>query len=250
MVNSSKQLPRKPSGDVEHHIVTRGPPLACRFRRLDGEKLAAAKKEFLQMERDGIVRRSNSPWSSPLHMVRKPDGSWRRCGDYRRLNLVTVPDSYPLPNMLDSERIAGCTIFSKVDLRKGYHQILMHPGDIEKTAIAAPFGLFEFLRMTFGLRNAGNTFQWQMDRLLSGLDFVFVYLDDIIIGSRSAAEHARGTCGPFSSGSKRQDWSSTRRSVSLEWRRWNFWATRSPPPESPPSPAEWQPSSYIQLLQR
>ena len=221
--------------------------MACRFRRLDGEKLAAAKKEFLQMERDGIVRRSNSPWSSPLHMVRKPDGSWRPCGDYRRLNLVTVPDSYPLPNMLDfSERIAGCTIFSKVDLRKGYHQILMHPGDIEKTAIATPFGLFEFLRMTFGLRNAGNTFQRQMDRLLSGLDFVFVYLDDIIIGSRSAAEHVRHLRALF----QRQDWSSTRRSVSLEWRRWNFWATTSPPPESPPSPAEWQPSSSIRLLLR
>ncbi len=69
VVNSSKQLHKKPSGDVEHHIVTRGPPMACRFRRLDGEKLAAAKKEFLQMEKDGIVRRSNSPWSSPLHMV-------------------------------------------------------------------------------------------------------------------------------------------------------------------------------------
>jgi hypothetical protein len=192
VVNSSMRPLRKPSGDVEHHIVTRGPPLACRFRRLDGEKLAAAKKEFLQMERDGIVRRSNSPWSSPFHMVRKPDGSWRPRGDYRRLNLVTVPESYPLPNMLDfSERIAGCTIFSKVDLHKGYHQILMHPGDIEKTAIATPFGLFEFLRMTFGLRNAGNTYQRQIDRLLAGLDFVFVYLDDIIIGSRSAAEHGR-----------------------------------------------------------
>jgi hypothetical protein len=115
---------------------------------------------------------------------------------------VTVSDSYPLPNMLDfSERIAGCTIFSKVDLRKGYHQILMHPGDIEKTAIATPFGLYEFLRMTFGLRNAGNTFQRQMDRLLSGLDFVFVYLDDIIIGSRSAAEHMRHLW-PSSSGSR------------------------------------------------
>ncbi len=84
---------------------------------MDGEKLAAAKKEFLQMEKDGIVRQSNSPWSSTLHMVRKPDGSWRPCGDYRRLNLVTVPDSYPLSNMLDfSECIAGCSIFSKVDL--------------------------------------------------------------------------------------------------------------------------------------
>jgi hypothetical protein len=100
------------------------------------------------------------------------------------------PDSYPLPNMLDfQERIAGCTIFSKVDLRKGYHQILMHPGDIPKTAIATPFRLFEFLRMTFGLRNAGNTFQRLMDRILAGLDFVFVYLDDVIIGSRSMSEH-------------------------------------------------------------
>jgi hypothetical protein len=109
-----------------------------------------------------------------------------------RLNLVSEGIGLiALPNMLDfSERIAGCTIFSKVDLRKGYHQILMHPGDIEKTAIATPFGLFEFLRITFGLRN-GNTFQRQMDRLLAGLDFVFVYLDDIVIGSRSTAEHRR-----------------------------------------------------------
>jgi hypothetical protein len=139
------------------------------------------------MEKDGIVRRSNSPWSSLQHMVWKPDSSWRPCSDYRRLILVTVPDSYPLPNMLDfSERIAG-----KVDLRKGYHRILMHLVDIEKTAIANLFGLFEIMRMTFGLRNAGNTFQRQMDRLLAGLDFVFIYLDDIIIGSRSATEHSR-----------------------------------------------------------
>jgi hypothetical protein len=68
-LNSSKTLPRRPSRDIEHHIVTKGPPLACRFRRLDGKKLAAAKKEFLQMERDGIIRCSDSPWSSPLHMV-------------------------------------------------------------------------------------------------------------------------------------------------------------------------------------
>jgi hypothetical protein len=127
VINASRMLP-KPSGDVEHHIITRGPPLKSRFCRLDGEKLAAAKAEFLKMEKQGIVRRSNSPWSSPLHMVRKSDGSWRPCGDYRRLNLVTVPDAYPLPNLLDfSERIAGCTIFSKMDLLKGYHQIKMHP---------------------------------------------------------------------------------------------------------------------------
>ncbi len=74
------------------------------------------------MEKDGIIRRSNSPWSPPQHMVQKRDGSWRPCGDYRQLNLVTVLDSYPLPNMLDfSEHITRCSVFSKVDLRKGYH---------------------------------------------------------------------------------------------------------------------------------
>jgi hypothetical protein len=117
-----------------------------------------------------------------------PEARWqlKTVHDYRRLNLD------PLPNMLDFlERIAGFTIFSKVDLRKGYHQILMHREDIEKTAIATPYRLFEFLRMTFGLRNARNTFQRQMDLLLAGLDLVFVYLDDIIIGSRYAAEHGQ-----------------------------------------------------------
>ncbi len=105
-------------------------------------------------------------------------------------SLNLVPDSYPLPNMLDfTERQAGCVVFSKVDLRKGYHQIPMHKDDIPKTATITPFGLFKFLRMTFGLRNTGNTFQRRMDRILSGLDFVFAYLDDVIIASRSAEEH-------------------------------------------------------------
>ena len=189
VVNPSKVLPASTHG-VQHHIVTKGPPVSSKFRRLDGEKLAAAKAEFAALERDGIVRRSSSPWASPLHMVRKADGSWRPCGDYRRLNVATVPDSYPLPNMLDfAARVAGCTIFSKIDLRKGYYQILMHPAKIEKTAVTTPFGLFEFNRLPFGLRNAGNTFQRMMDRVLAGLDFAFAYLDDIIVASRSEAEH-------------------------------------------------------------
>jgi hypothetical protein len=131
VVNQSKVLPA-PSTEVKHHISTTGPPFSSKFQRLDSVKLAAAKKEFYQMEKDGIVRRSDSPWSSSLHMVMKPDGSWRPCGDYRRLNLVTTKDSYPLPNMADfAERLEGCVIFSKVDLRKGYHQIRMHAADSE-----------------------------------------------------------------------------------------------------------------------
>jgi hypothetical protein len=92
--------------------------------------------------------------------------------------------------MLDfTERLAGCVVFSKVDMRKGYHQILMNEDDIKKTAIITPFGLFNVLCMTFGLCNAGNTFQRRMDRILSGLNFVFAYLDDVIVASQSISDH-------------------------------------------------------------
>ncbi len=189
MVNPSKVLPQTSHG-VEHHLETRGPPIASPFRRLDAEKLAAAKVEFAVLERDKIIRQSSSPWASPLHMVKKPDGSWQCCSNYLRLNNVTVPDTYPLPNMMDfSSRVAGCSIFTKIDLRKGYYQIPMHPADILKTAIIMPFGLSEFLRLTFRLRNAGSTFQRLMDRVLAGLAFAFVYLDDIIIASPSMEQH-------------------------------------------------------------
>ncbi len=107
---------------VEHVLETSGRPVSARFRRLDAEKLRAAREEFLKMEKDGIIRRSSSCWASPLHMVRKPDGSWRPCGDYRRLNLVTALDKYPVPNIQDlSSRLHGCRVFCKLDLRKGYY---------------------------------------------------------------------------------------------------------------------------------
>jgi hypothetical protein len=94
--------------------------------------------------------------------------------------------------MMDfSARVTGCKFFSKIDLRKGYFQIFMHPDDIPKTAIITPFGLFEFLRLPFGLRNAGSTFQRMMDRVLAGLPFVFVYLDDIIVASKTLEQHEK-----------------------------------------------------------
>ncbi len=189
--NAAKVLPPSSHG-VEHFIATKGLAIASKFRQLDAEKLQAAKAEFEQLEREGIVQRSTSPWASPLHMVMKKDGMWRPCGDFRCLNLVTDPDTNPLPNMLDfSARVAGCKVFSKIDLRKGYYQIPMHLADIRKTAICTPFGLFKFRRMPFGLHNAGNTFQRMMDRILAGLSFVFCYLDDIIIASRDEREHLR-----------------------------------------------------------
>jgi hypothetical protein len=146
--------------NVQHFIETSGQPVASKYRRLDPVKLAAAQKEFAQLEKQGIIRRSSSCLSSPLHMVQKADGSWRPCGNYRRLNLQTKPDRYTCPNIGDlTARLAGCTIFSKLDLRKGYHQVPVREQDIGKTAVITPFGTYEYLRMPFGLRNAGQTFQ-------------------------------------------------------------------------------------------
>jgi hypothetical protein len=189
IVGDGKGTPR-PRHGVRHFVETTGRPVFAKSRRLDPDKLKIAEAEFRSLEAAGIVRRSNSPWSSPLHMVPKADGSWRPCGDYRRLNTVTTPDRYPLPSMLDlSAKLHGCKFFSCVDLVKGYHQIPMAAEDIEKTAIITPFGLFEYLFMPFGLTNAAQSFQRLMDKLFRHLPFVFTYLDDHLIASRTLEEH-------------------------------------------------------------
>ena len=107
---------------VEHQIFTQGHPTFSRPRRLSADKFAAAKAEFSKMKEAGIIRRSNSPWSSLLHIVPKPSCGWRPCGDYRLLNNMSTDNRYPLPHIQDfNARIAGANIFSKIDLVRGYH---------------------------------------------------------------------------------------------------------------------------------
>ena len=190
-LSSDVFLASTPKHGVFHDLPTApGPPVFAKACRLDPEKLASVKAEFLKMEKAGICQCSSSTLSSPLHMVPKPDGTWRPSDDFRRLNTATVPDRYPLTAIADfSARIAGPKFFSKLDLQKGYFQIPMHPADIPKTAIITPFGLFEFLRLPFRLRNAAQTFQRMMDRIFGDLPFCFVYLDDILVFSNSLEDH-------------------------------------------------------------
>ena len=183
---------KEPIHGVEHNIEVNCQPFSCRPRRLSPEKLRDVKEEFLKMEQLGIVRRSSSPWGSPLHCVKKPDGSYRPCGDYRRLNAATKKDRYTLPLLRDfTANLSGMKVFSTLDLVKAYFQVKVHKDSVPLTAIITPFGSWEFLRLPFGVTNAVPTFQRLVDCIFSGMTCVFVYIDDILIFSPDEETHRR-----------------------------------------------------------
>ena len=175
---------------VQHYIETTGQPVYCRARPIPPHRYEKVKKEFENMIQQGLCRPSKSPWSSPLHVVTKKNGDIRVCGDYRRLNAITKPDRYPVPRVKDfTYLLNGKTIFSTLDLNRAYQQVKVREEDIEKTAIITPMGLFEFPRMCPGMKNAGQTFQRYIHQVLSGLNYVFPFIDDLIIGSVDETQH-------------------------------------------------------------
>jgi len=162
--------------------------------RMAPAELKELRAQLDDLIRKGFIRPSTSPWGAPVLFVKKKDGTLRLCIDYRELNKLTIKNKYPLPRIDDLfDQLQGCTTFSKIDLQSGYHQLRIYEADIHKTAFRSRYGHYEFVVMPFGLTNAPAAFMDMMNRVFRPyLDqFVVVFIDDILIYSKSSAEHAK-----------------------------------------------------------
>ena len=187
-----------PEERVQHAIQLEpdARPVMKRPYRLSAAQVASAAKQLQQALEQGWIRPSNSPWGTAILMVPKKDGKWRLCVDYRDLNAMTIQDGYPLPRIDDLLHSLGqASVFSRLDLDSGYHQIWIAPEDREKTAFRIGHPVngschFEWQVMPFGLKNAPATFQWYMTFVMEPCAaFTVVYMDDILVYSRDFKQH-------------------------------------------------------------
>ena len=190
------ELPKKlpPRREVDHTIELEpgAKPLAFAPYRMAPPELEELRRQLKELLDVGYIRPSKSPYGAPVLFQRKHDGSLRLCIDYRALNKITIKNKYPIPRIDDLfDQLGDARYFSKLDLRSGYYQVRIAEGDEPKTACVTRYGSYEFLVMPFGLTNAPATFCTLMNKVLAPyLDrFVVVYLDDIVIYSKSLKEH-------------------------------------------------------------
>ncbi|KAL4011208.1 hypothetical protein IC575_028257 [Cucumis melo] len=182
--------PRKIDFAIELESVTAS--ISRAPYRMAPAELKELKVQLQELLDKGFIRPSVSPWRAPVLFVKKKDGSMRLCIDYRELNNVTVKNRYPLPRIDDLfDQLQGATIFYKIDLRSGYHQLRIRDSDIPKTAFRSRYGHYEFIVMSFGLTNTHAVFMDLMNRVFKDfLDtFVIVFINDILIYSKTEAEH-------------------------------------------------------------
>ena len=157
-----------PDRDIEFIIdlVPGTSPISKRPYRMPTNELVELKKQIAELLEKGFIRPSSSPWGAPVLFVEKKDGSQRMCVDYRSLNEVTIKNKYPLPRIEDLfDQMKGARVFSKIDLRSGYHQLKIRESDIPKTAFRTRYGLYEFTVMSFGLTNAPAYFMYLMNKV-------------------------------------------------------------------------------------
>ena len=168
-------------------------PISIPPYRMAPVELKELKAQLEELLSKGFIRPSTSPWGAPVLFVKKKDGSLRLCIDYRQLNRATIRNQYPLPRIDELfGQLHGSRVYSKIDLRSGYHQLRVRENDVSKTAFRTRYGHYEFLVMPFGLTNAPAAFMDLMNRVFSPyLDkFVIVFIDDILVYSGSPEEHA------------------------------------------------------------
>ncbi|KAL4017118.1 hypothetical protein IC575_024792 [Cucumis melo] len=167
-------------------------PISRAPYRMASAELKELKVQLQELLDKGFIRPSVSPWGALVFFVKMKDGSMRLCTDYRELNKVTVKNRYPFPRIDDSfNQLQGATVFSKIDLRSGYHQVRIRDSDILKTTFRSRYGHYEFIVMSFGLTNASAVFMDLMNRVFKDFldSFVIVFIDDILIYSKTEAEH-------------------------------------------------------------
>ncbi|GKA85329.1 putative reverse transcriptase domain-containing protein [Tanacetum coccineum] len=186
-------LPPVRQVEFQIDLIPGATPVARAPYRLAPSEMQELSNQLQELADRGFIRPSTSPWGAPVLFVKKKDGSFRMCIDYRELNKLTVKNRYPLPRIDDLfDQLQGSSVYSKIDLRSGYHQLRVRDEDIPKTAFRTRYGHYEFQVMPFGLTNAPAVFMDLMNRVCKPyLDkFVIVFIDDILIYSRNKEEHA------------------------------------------------------------